>query len=404
MGSSNLAIVRVLSDKYKVPTDGKITPISEVPYLCYENKTPFYFEMRNILRRKGLLGSFDNPMSEKEIEETMLQYMPYSSSYNSMTLWTINGIVPDDNYAQFSKKTCAVIDDLQGQLEQSKIVSMVPTDLAIHGSTQVTDSATIVIKKDRYDELSVEDKQLLTESFSKIKIFEGDISEAVNEELVNSSRYTAETLSLDREDRGYKKSPTSDEVIENIAKIAKERNIPQVLHLKVITGEHDEVGKLDEFKEDMSKMYMVKTYYKQAFFEYMFSKMDIDDNVKAMSMFVPDSDTYMEQLCEEIGRIGINQYKEVLNRYNKSLEILRRDGILPTPQQIVDSISQDKKIKLVQLVEGVDKQIEEDIMPENVLPNAIEATEEVVTTSSIKDQVKTIEQIRNEKIQGMEIE
>ena len=385
MNEENLAIVRILSDKYNVPVDGKIAPISEVPYLCGERKTPFYYEMRNILRRKGLLGTTENPMSEKDIEEKISQYMPYSSSYNSMTLWTINGVAPDDNYATFSNKTSAVIDSLQEQLKQAKVVSMAPTDLAIQGITQVSDSAVFVIKKDRYDSLSEEDKQILAATYSKIKTFEGNIVEAVNEELVSSGRYTAETLSLAREDKGYKKSPTSDELIETIAKTAKERDIPQVLHLNVITGEHDEKYKLEEFKDDKTKMGMVKTYYKQAFFEYLFSKMDIDEDVKAMSMIVPDSDIYMEQLCDEIGRIGIDKYKQVLDEYNQSLERLRDTGKLPTPEQIIDAAREDRKIDLVSMIKQEKTQ-------DAVLTSAIEATEDIVIESAIKQQGEKLSQ------------
>lgn len=390
MNEENLAIVRILSDKYNVPVDGKIAPISEVPYLCRESKTPFYYEMRNVLKRKGLLGSPENPMSEKDMEEQMSQYMPYSSSYNSMTLWTINGVVPDDNYATFSKKTCAVIDSLKEQLEQSKIVSMAPTDLAIHGTTQVSDSAVFVIQKDRYDSLSEEDKQTLAESYSKIKTFEGNIVETVNEELISSGRYTVETLSLDREDRGYKKSPTSDELIATIAKTAKERDIPQVLHLNVITGNHDDKDKLEEFKDDKLKMSMVKNYYKQAFFEYLFSKMDIDEEVKAMSMIVPDSDTYMEQLCDEIGRIGIDKYKQVLDEYNESLEKLRDTEKLPTPQQVVDAAREDRKIDLISMIQQEKTQ-------DAILTSAIEATKESTQQCDIDRQGSHIQQMALEK-------
>lgn len=388
MANQKLALVRVLSDKYPVPVDGQIEPISEVPFLRKEDKSPFYFEMRNLLRRKGMLGDFENPMSQEQIEAVMSEFMPYSSSYNSMTLWTINGMVPDDNFATFSKKSCVVIADAEEQLENGKIVSMAPTDVAIHGATKVS-NGIMVITKARYDTLSQEEKDMLSQTYSNVRVCDTPIREAVDEELI-AAGYTAETLSLERADKGYKESRTSADVQETIARIAGERGIPLVLHYNVITGEHDEVEKLEQFKNDKLKLEGVKLYYKQSFFEYLSTKMDIDSDVLATCIAIPDSEIYMEQLCDEIGRIGIDKYKQVLGEYNRTLESLRGDGTLPTPQQIIDSIEQNKKIDLVSLVNQRINVPQEYSEKRDVLIDAIETTEGETRFGVLEEQNGTL--------------
>ena len=85
--------------------------------------------------------------------------LPYNSDYNSMVLWSLNGLVPDDMNNTFSDKTCAIIDGLAEQIEQSEMVSLVPTDTAIKGNVNLSNKATILIDKDRYETLSLEEKR-----------------------------------------------------------------------------------------------------------------------------------------------------------------------------------------------------------------------------------------------------
>ena len=70
--------------------------------------------------------------------------------------------------------------------------------------------------------------------------------------------------------------------------------------------------------------------------------MDIDDETKEYVSYFPDSSKYMEDLCDEIGRIGIDKYKNILDEYNKSLEQLRKIGKLPTPQKSLKELEKEK--------------------------------------------------------------
>lgn len=404
MDIKNIALVRATN---VIPVDGVVRPISAVPYLRKEKDTEFSTSMRDLLKRKGLLKEVDwtkpdeiNKIS-KENTKTLEQYVPYNSDYNSMVLWSLNGLVPDDMNNTFSDKTCAIIDGLAEQIEQSEMVSLVPTDTAIKGNVNLSNKATILIDKDRYETLSLEEKDKLAKLNLNVTIFQGNLKEAVNEALIREGRYTAETLSLAREDDGYIKSDTSDEVRRTIRDVANERNIAQVLHWSVITGQNDELDKLENVKDDFENGCIVKDFYKRAFFEYLFSKMNIDNGTKEYALYFPDSSKYMEDLCDEIGRIGIDKYKSLVDEYNKSLEQLRETGKLPTPQQIVNSARENKKIDLVSMIE---KHSNEDI----ILSSAIKTTEEKTRTGVMDAQMENFKLLitneRGGEPKGVEIE
>lgn len=366
MNIKNIAVVRATN---VIPFDGVVHPISEVPYLSKEIRTEFSVAMKFLLKRKGILQEVDGAKpheTEKRNTEIANQYMPYNSNYNSMVLWALNGIVPDDNSKGgtfgtniFSNKDCAIIDGLEEQIDQSEIISLVPTDTAIKGNVALSNQAVILLRKERYESLSQEEKDKLASLDLKLKIFEGDLTETLNKVLQESGRYTAETLSLAREDKGYIRSNTSDEVRETVCGIANERNIAQVLHWNVLIRQNDELDKLESVKDEEENRYIVRDFYLRGFFGYLFSKMNIDNDVQMYAMYVPNAAKYMEDLCDEISRIGIDKYKSLVDEYNKSLEQLRKLGKLPTPQQIVDSARENKKIDLISMIEELEKQSEE---------------------------------------------
>jgi len=399
MDIHNIAMVRATN---AIPFDGKVHPVKDTTFIKKENSTPFQGEFFSLLRRKGVLHPIDWETPEEEritVEEKnkqiVAEYMPYTSMYNSMVLWSLNGLVPDDAFNKFSQKTCAIVDGLEEQVEQSEIISIMPTDTALKETVTLSKNATLLIAKQRYEQLSQQQKEQLEQLNFTVSIFEGDLKTAIDTILIQSGRYTAETLDLVSEGGGYKESATSKDVIDTINSVAKERAIPQILHDKIFRGETEGVEKLEDVKGEKQQCDIIAEVYKQTFFDYLFSRMNIDENVKMKSQYNPNSDIYMEELCDEIGRIGIDKYKQVVDEYNKSLEELRDIGRLPTPQQIVDAVREDKKIDLISMIEQVQNQ-------DAVLTGAIEATETVTTTRDIKEQEGKLSQIEKE-IQETEI-
>ena len=154
MDIHNIALVRATN---VIPFDGVVHPVKDVPFIKKETGTVFSGELFSLLRRKGVLNPIDWEAPEEErllVEEKnkqiVAEYMPYTSMYNSMVLWSLNGLVPDDAFNAFSKKSCAIIDGLEEQMNQAEIVSMGPTDTAVKGTVALSKNAKILISKERY--------------------------------------------------------------------------------------------------------------------------------------------------------------------------------------------------------------------------------------------------------------
>ena len=393
MDIHNIALVRATD---VIPFDGVVYPVKDKQFIKKETGLGFAGEMRSLLKRKGILNPIDWQASDEERQATdeknkqiASQYMPYTSMYNSMVLWSLNGLVPDDNATKFSQKSCAIIDGLEEQIEQADIVSIVPTDTAVKGTVTLSKNAKILISKERYDSLSQKEKEQLAKLDLTVDVFDGDLKTSIDDALVKSGRYTAENLRLASEDGGYKSSPTSEEVIGTIKSIAQERDIPQLLHGKIFEGEIGGIQKLEGVKGEKNKCDIVSEFYMRTFLEYILPRMDIDELVKGSILSFPNVPRHIEDLCDEIGRIGIDKYKQVLDEYNQSLEKLRDKGKLPTPQQIVDAAVEDRKIDLISMME-------QERNPDTVLASAIEATEQLTTISAVTGQKRKLEQIEIE--------
>lgn len=391
-----------------IPYNGKLYSQKDSCSIMKEKSSEYFREFKSLLLRKGKISSipFDCTDEEREtINERnnaiVEQYMPYTSMYNSMVLWSLNGLVPDDAYNKFSKKTCAVMVDLEELMEKADVKSLVPTDTATVGHEdpdnpddsrrpiELPNKTVILISKERYEGLSTEEKEGLAKLDLTVRVFEGDLKTAVNTELVESGRYTAEEMQLVSEGGGYRESATSAEVTEAINSIAKDKNIPQVLHDKIFRGEIDDLEKLEDVKGEKDQCDIVSEFYMRAFLEYMLPRIDIDDGVKECVLYFPNVPRHIEDLCDEIGRIGIDKYKKVVDEYNQSLEKLRDTKKLPTPQQIVDATRKNEKIDLIAM-------IEQEKNKDTVLESAIMATEEVTAISDINEQGRKLQQLEKE--------
>lgn len=351
MTIDNLALVRATD---VVPFDGMIRPISETAYLKKNFNSEFSRAIRDMLLEDGIVPPFDFSKFgddeyvktyNKEVNGIVSDYIPYSSDYNSMILFSINGLVPDDSEVSFgnntfSNKKCAVIDSLSSHIDQ--VVSLVPTDTAIKGSIKLSNDAIVLIQKDHFSNLSEDDQeQLLGNSFN-VKLFEGNLKDAVKGTLKESGRYIPEELSLSRKDEGYKDSDTKEMTIETINKIAQENNIAQVLHFDVLTGNNDEIDKLQDVSNEYKNAIDIMEYYQTEFYDYLFEHMPVDEVLQHRLIDYQYSQEYLKELCATIKAFGIDNYKSIVMNYNSKLELKQKTGELLTPDEIVNNMSLSK--------------------------------------------------------------
>lgn len=356
MDISNIALVRATD---VIPFDGIVKPISEVPYLKKNTSSKFAFAMNDLLRKVEKMPPITFEIMEEDIknrQEILKKYIPYTSDYNSMVLWSINGLVPDDSENgfgnnTFSNKKCVIIDGLKEQLTLSSVVSIVSTDTAIQGNVELSDSAIILIEQNEYNLLNEEQKKQLSKF--NVKTFSGELRQSVEETLIETNRYAPERPILNKAEGGFKKSDTSEETKDLINSVAKENNILQMYHFDIIFDKNNNVP--GELKNEFENINIVNTYFQEKFYKYLANNMNIDKELAENLENYPDTDFYIKELCEKIEDFGIENYKKLLDKYNTRLEQLRENKTLPTPQQIVDTVRRDKSKE----VEDYDKDIME---------------------------------------------
>lgn len=358
MKIENIAIVRAI-DIDIIPTDGIIVPVSESKYIKKDKNESLAVGIKELLKRKGIITPIDHSKLDdekyietknKEIAEVTNNYIPYTSDYNSMVLFSLNGLVPDDSEIgfgnnKFSDKKCAIIDSLSSHIDE--VISLNPTDTAIKGTVKLSKDAVILIEKNTYDNLSNKDKIKL--SRFNIKLFEGNLKEAVELYLKSSQRYTCEKLTLSSSKGGYIESPTSEELKATIKKIAEERQISTAPHLNIILHNTDNNDKLKSVQNEHENIIKIRKYYKNEFYKYLFSEMQVDEELQYYLLNY-DSDIYIEELCEVINKYGLDNYKIICDKFNYTLEQLREQNLLSTPQEIINSINIGNPIDLCEMI------------------------------------------------------
>lgn len=370
MTIENIALVRATN---VIPFDGVVVPVSETGYLKKSTNEPFANEMVRVLKRKGLVPPLDYSQMgnndymdayNKLVAKLSSEYIPYTSDYNSMMLFSLNGIVPDDKEAgfgnnTFSDKKCGIIDGLSAHIED--VISLNPTDTAIKGKVILSSESFILIEKDTYESLTIEEKYKLSKL--NVRTFSGSLKDAINTTLINSQKYTAETLALSNSMGGYVDSATSDELKSTIKTIAEERNLSTSYHLNILLHNAEPVESLKSVEHEHENIMMIKTYYQNEFYKFLFSEMSIESDLQYYLLNYP-SEVYIEQLCEAISDFGIENYKRICAKYNSSLEKLQTDGALPTPQMIVDSINKSMPIDLCEMIRNYNMEAYEETRQE----------------------------------------
>jgi hypothetical protein len=355
MNINNIAIVRATNI---IPTDGIVKPISESSYIKKNTTTDFSSKMIEFLKNAGIIPPIDySNLTEESMKEHSAiinkivgDYIPYTSDYNSMVLFSLNGIVPDDSEMgfgnnTFSNKKCAIIDGLNEHIDN--VTSLMPTDTAIKGSVHLSSSAIILIEEETYANLPEINKQQLSKLSINIKLFTGNLKDAVLSELSASNRYIPEMLSLSRNDQGFVESTTSEEQKRAINELALTHNIPQVLFFNVITREHDYEGneRLSEVNNEFENSLIVEEYYMERFYQYMLVALKDRKDLKELIPKYMRLNMFLDEFFKLIESFGVDNYKIVVAEYNKMLELEKENETLLTPEEIVIAKKESSKNK-----------------------------------------------------------
>ena len=345
MNIDNIALVRAMD---YIPFEGIIKPISHVPYLCKKSGSEFSFQLRKLLNELNITpkmdysrnteeGYFDSIVAEGARIER--EYLPYESDYNSMVLFSINGLCPDDSEMgfgnnTFSNKKVAVIEPLKYHLEET--ISLVPTDTSLKGDVVLSNEAILLIEEELYQSLSFEQKNILNKNNFKIVTFNGTLKEAIKKELLSSGRYSAEDLSLSSSTGGIKPSSTSEALKECLNNIATEYGLLQMKFFNMITTNDDTLPKYSEFSKEFKNTLKVAKYFWTMFLDELLIFLNHPEMIDDVEDLY-DRGYFIEKIVELIRQKGIIEYKLFVDNYNKKLEMELSNGTLPTPEEIVSN-------------------------------------------------------------------
>ena len=375
MDIHNIAIVRATN---QIPFDGQIKTVSNSVVLNKQSSFQYAYSIGDFLEQEGRIPTFEQ-VKQKMIEKGEISkdadfmeifekcsdrsvaikrkvqsdYLPYLGEYNSMSLFSINGLVPDDNENGgmggnvFSDKDCAIIDGLEEHIEN--VISLNPTDTAIKGNVTLSPNAIILISQRKYDSLTNKEKEDLNRLSCKVIVFEGTLKEAVQNTLKESGRYTSEELTLARSQ--IKPSETRDELMELLGKIAEERGLSQAYHFDVIFSRTDMTEGLESVKDEAQNINTVSNYYMDQFYYYIFEKLGIDESLQYSLINYKDAKPYINELLNKIKEYGIDEFKELVKGYNGALEELRNSGKLPTGEEVLISLEEGRPINIAAMVE-----------------------------------------------------
>lgn len=354
MNINNIAMVRATNI---IPYDGVVRPLSNVPYLCKNIGLEFSARISDLLHELGVIPPLDqSKMFEEDYYDKMValsskilkEYLPYVSDYNSMVLFSLNGICPDDNehgFANntFSNKKVAIIEPLSEHIDQ--VISLVPTDTAIKGDVVLSNSAIILIEESLYNSLNETQKSLLHNNIFSIKTFTGSLKEAIRNELQNSGRYIPETLSLSASTGGFMQSDTSEMQKECINNIASYYGLSQMKYFNLITSRDTSIPKYDEVCDEFDNTIKVQDYYITMFLSnflmYLNAPKDMINNISKNIHYKP----FLLKVITIIKEVGIDKYKQFVDSYNKKLEEHQKNMTLITPEDII-SLSEEVKHKI----------------------------------------------------------
>ena len=338
MNIENIALVRATDF---IPFDGILRPLANVPYLCKKSGSELSFKISDLLRELNVTDPIDYSNFELSVARNaskVREYTPYESDYNSIVLFSINGLCPDDSEAgfgnnTFSNKKVAIIEPLKYHLDQT--ISLVPTDTALKGDVILSDEAILLIDEDLYNSLTDEQKQMLHSNSFTIKTFRGSLKEAVKQALSESKKYTAEDLSLSSSTGGIKPSDTSEEVKEVLHEIARINNILEMKFFNLITSRDDTLPKFELFCKEFKNIQKVSKFYTVRFLEQLLiflGKPEMVEYVEENYWYEP----FLNDVFTWIKEKGIEEFKRFVDDYNNELLTEMANGVLPTPEQIVN--------------------------------------------------------------------
>ena len=277
MNINNVVLVRAMNN---LPLNGELIPSCEGKRLVNDNKSDFYYYMRECVKNhlqqklgRDLMIFFESP-DYNLIENMMHDYIILTGDYYTTSLsFSLNGLVPDDINNKFSNMKMAVLEPIKNQMN-ANFITIETIDTAIKGRIKTSKDAILLIEHEFFSKLSKIDQTNLFENFN-IKFFDDNLKDSVDKTLKENG-YPSLPLIQKRELHNIEECAEKESMIDFEDKFSLAVGASR-LRLQQLTFHWNGGTNLDETAHDKlieehTNTLKIQEYYRNKFYEYMLEK------------------------------------------------------------------------------------------------------------------------------------
>lgn len=347
----NVVLVRAMNN---LPLNGELVPSCEGKRLVNDHKSEFYYFVRRCVKSgleqklgRELVLYPDSPDYEL-MESVMRDYSILTGDYYTTTLsFSLNGLVPDDINNQFTNMKLAVLEPIKNQTK-ADFVTIETIDTTVKGRMKLSDEAMLVVEHEFFSQLSKEEQANLMSHF-KIKLFEGDLKDAINSTL-SENGYPVLPLIQKREKKNIEECPEKESILdfEDKFSVAVGASRLRLQQLTFMYGGGDGVDAVahDKLSEEHDNNLKVEDYYKNQLYDFMLKKaatlgIEISDEDKyyLFTDFQTGTEVMQQTVVSLINAYGgLENFQQFIIEYNNYV----KNNYL-TNQQIIETLDNKKK-------------------------------------------------------------
>lgn len=305
--STDIALVRVTDH---LPVDDRIFSLSNVPFVARMND----------LAHEAMLSIFEEQgLSYVESKQRAREISPLSTQYRSSIHFCLNGIVSSHDYGNFDGNPFVIIEPFKHHDKDNNIIAVRGEDTYFEDEITLSDEAIILVDENYAD-------QVLESGIdqNKVVFYRGSQQQAVDIMLARIG-IVPELVGKDY--------IIESETSEFIRSFIYEKNYPMDKHCFS-----------DSYRQDDLKTVELWEKYANDYYTYLYSNVygNIDEKQEEISFLVtatPYNSMAVNCLKGVISSIGIERYKEIVDKYNDSILEKVTIGQYPTNNQILEGAS-----------------------------------------------------------------
>ena len=322
---SNFYLVRTTDF---LATEREIKPLCHIPFII-KNNNLVKFAIQDYMDETDPINFWTEEERFNERNNMIINnYLPYSSQYRSTVHFSVNGLVSSHAKGDFSNRDFIIIDPLEFHLKNNDIRSFRMEDTFMYGDVKLSPEAVIMVKKERYEELLLQNPQL---SQYNVVLYTGPEKEAV-EAYLTSKGIITERIS----EHGSDEHACTPQINKFRAKLKETYGIDSDPHFLS-----------QEYKSDDECNLLVWDYYNNLFYTFLLNKLGIQEPEYSVRLF--DFMDYRKEeesriyLIQIIKKIGLDNFKLIVEEFNARIVMSISDGTFKNNEEVITSLNNNQK-------------------------------------------------------------